>query len=55
MPSEAANQPEPLDLDEYRLEWLRIGQRRFAMYVVNHMSLEIAVERLFLQYKGAGE
>jgi hypothetical protein len=55
MPSEAVNQPEPLDLDEYRLEWLRTGQRRFAMYVVNHMSHEIAVERLFLQYKGAGE
>jgi hypothetical protein len=52
---DAVNRPEPLDVDDYRLEWFRSGQRRFAMYIVNHMSHEIAVERLFLCYKGAGE
>jgi hypothetical protein len=51
----AAGMPVEFHRDYYRLEWFRSGQRRFAMYVINHMSHEEAVERLFAGYRENGK
>jgi hypothetical protein len=47
----AANEPVTVSRDSYRLEWLRCGARRFPLYIVRHMSMETAVERLLDRYK----
>lgn len=36
----------------YHLEWIRSGSRKFALYVIDGMSHEDAMERLVLGYKG---
>lgn len=51
-PSWLPADPVTFDSDNYRLEWIRSGERKFAMFIVDTMSHEEAMERLILGYKG---
>jgi hypothetical protein len=47
------SEPVPIKRDRYRLEWIRSGSRKFALYVIDGMSHEDAMECLISGYKGA--